>query len=35
MKFAGKWMELKNIILSEIAQTQKRCVWFVDSICGR
>ena len=23
MKFAGKWMDLKNIILSEVTQTQK------------
>ena len=23
LKFAGKWMELENTILSEIAQTQK------------
>jgi hypothetical protein len=23
MNFAGKWMELENIILSEVAQTQK------------
>ena len=23
MKFVGKWMELKNIILSEVTQTQK------------
>jgi hypothetical protein len=23
MSFAGKWMELENIILSEITQTQK------------
>jgi hypothetical protein len=23
MKFAGKWMELENIILSDITQTQK------------
>ena len=23
MKFAGKWIELENIILSEITQTQK------------
>ena len=22
-KFAGKWMELENIILSEVTQTQK------------
>ena len=23
MKFVGKWMELENIILSEVTQTQK------------
>ena len=23
LNFAGKWMELKNIILSEVTQTQK------------
>jgi hypothetical protein len=23
MKFTGKWVELENIILSEVAQTQK------------
>jgi hypothetical protein len=23
LRFAGKWMELKNIILSEVTQTQK------------
>jgi hypothetical protein len=23
MKFAGKWMELENIILSKVTQTQK------------
>jgi len=23
VKFAGKWMELENIILSEVTQTQK------------
>ena len=23
LKFAGKWMDLENIILSEITQTQK------------
>jgi hypothetical protein len=23
MKFGGKWMELENIILSEVTQTQK------------
>jgi hypothetical protein len=32
--FAGKWMELKNIILSEVSQVQKTksCIFFV--ICG-
>jgi hypothetical protein len=24
MKFLGKWMELENIILSEVIQTQKK-----------
>ena len=24
MKFTGKWMELENIILSEVTQTQKK-----------
>jgi hypothetical protein len=23
MNFAGKWMELENIVLSEVTQTQK------------
>jgi hypothetical protein len=23
MKFAGKWLELKNVILSEVTHTQK------------
>jgi hypothetical protein len=23
MSFAGKWMELENIIISEVSQTQK------------
>jgi hypothetical protein len=23
LRFAGKWMELENIILSEVTQTQK------------
>jgi hypothetical protein len=26
MSFAGKWMELENIILSEVSQTQKTCM---------
>jgi hypothetical protein len=30
MNFAGKWMELGNIILSEVAQTQK----YMNSMCS-
>jgi hypothetical protein len=32
--FAGKWMELENIILSEVSQAQKTkgCMFFL--ICG-
>ena len=26
MNFAGKWMELENIILSEVAQTKMTCM---------
>jgi hypothetical protein len=35
MKFTGKWMELENIILSEVTQTQKNThgkyskLWFL------
>jgi hypothetical protein len=29
MKFTGKWMELENIILSEVTQTQKNHTWYV------
>jgi hypothetical protein len=29
MNFAGKWMELENIILSEVTQTQKDMQWYV------
>jgi hypothetical protein len=30
LSFAGKWMELENIILSEVSQTQKTkgCTFF-------
>ena len=28
MKFAGKWMKLENIILSEVTQSQKH-TWYV------
>jgi hypothetical protein len=26
MNFAGKWMELENIILSEVIHTQRTCM---------
>jgi hypothetical protein len=30
LSFAGKWMELENIILSEVTQTKRTCmVWYV------
>jgi hypothetical protein len=34
LSFAGKWMELENIILSEVSQAQKdkRCMFSL--ICG-
>jgi hypothetical protein len=34
LSFAGKWMELENIILSEVSQARKskNCVFFL--ICG-
>jgi len=28
MKFLGKWMELENIILSEVTQSQKEHTWY-------
>ena len=32
--FAGKWMELENIILSEITETQKDMHGMYSLICG-
>jgi hypothetical protein len=29
MNFVGKWMELKNITLSEVTQTPKGHAWYV------
>ena len=29
MKFLGKWMELENIILSEVTQSQIKHSWYV------
>jgi hypothetical protein len=33
MKFTGKWMELENIILSEVTQSQKK-IHGVHSLIG-
>ena len=36
MKFAGKWMELEKIILSEVTQTQNdKCTHSQVSISGK
>jgi hypothetical protein len=32
--FAGKWMELENIIFSEVSQTQKTKSHMFSLICG-
>jgi hypothetical protein len=32
--FAGKWMELENIILSEVSQVQKDKDHMLSLICG-
>jgi hypothetical protein len=34
LSFAGKWMELENIILSEISQAQKAKNRMLSLICG-
>jgi hypothetical protein len=34
LSFAGKWMELENIILSEVSQTQKAKSCLFSLICG-
>jgi hypothetical protein len=34
MNFAGKWMELENIILSEVTQTQKNILGMFSLISG-
>jgi hypothetical protein len=34
MKFLGKWVELENIILSEVAQSQKKTYCMHSLICG-
>jgi hypothetical protein len=34
LSFVGKWMELENIILSEVSQTQKTKNHMFSLICG-
>jgi hypothetical protein len=34
LSFAGKWMELKNIILSKVSQAQKTKNCMFSLICG-
>jgi hypothetical protein len=34
LSFAGKWMELENIILSEFSQVQKAKSYMFSLICG-
>jgi hypothetical protein len=34
LSFASKWMELENIILSKVSQTQKTKNWIFSLICG-
>jgi hypothetical protein len=34
MNFAGKWMELENIILNEVTQVQKAMHGMYSLICG-
>jgi hypothetical protein len=34
MKFSGKWMELENIILSEVTQSQKNTYDLYSLISG-
>jgi hypothetical protein len=34
LSFASKWMDLENIILSEVSQTQKTKIHMFSLICG-
>jgi hypothetical protein len=34
LSFAGKWIELENIILSEVSQAQKAKLHMFSLICG-
>jgi hypothetical protein len=35
MWFEGKWMQLEDIILSEVSQAQKDKGYMISLICGR
>jgi hypothetical protein len=35
MLFAGKWIELEDIMLSEVGQVQKDKIHMFSLICGR
>jgi hypothetical protein len=35
LSFAGKWMEIENIILSEVSQVQKAKGCLLSLICGK
>jgi hypothetical protein len=34
LSFAGKWMEMENIVLSEVSQAQKAKGHMFSHICG-
>ena len=34
MPFAATWMDLENIILSEVSQTEKNKYYMISLICG-
>jgi hypothetical protein len=35
LSFAGKWMELENVILSEVSQVEKAKGCMFSLICGK
>jgi hypothetical protein len=35
MLFEGKWMQLEDIMLSEVSQAQKKATSFLSSMIGR
>lgn len=34
LKFAGKWMDLENIVLSKVTQGHKDKTFMISFICG-